>query len=171
MLIHCCAWLENERPRVRASLASLRCCPWARHIYPSLVLVQPRKTRPCLTERLLMGRKESNQTNYLTYLPIYSKKIIWREYSDFCLTSDRRQSKILILSTNVDQNIVKTEFSIAIFRPTGDKWQSKTLFLSIFDPRSSIVKSVFDCHLYGAILVTNDFETLRTGYAIILSVR
>ena len=33
-----------------------------RHIYPSLVLVQPRKTRPCLTERLLMGRKESNQT-------------------------------------------------------------------------------------------------------------
>ena len=32
-------------------------------IYPSLVLVQPRKTRPCLTERLLMGHKESNQTN------------------------------------------------------------------------------------------------------------
>ena len=24
------------------------------NIYPSLVLVQPRKTRPCLTERLLM---------------------------------------------------------------------------------------------------------------------
>ena len=32
-------------------------------IYPSLVLVQPRKTRPCLTEILLMGRKESNQAN------------------------------------------------------------------------------------------------------------
>ena len=31
-------------------------------IYPSLVLVQPRKTRPCLNERLLIGRKESNQT-------------------------------------------------------------------------------------------------------------
>ena len=30
--------------------------------YPSLELVQPRKTRPCLTERLLMGHKESNQT-------------------------------------------------------------------------------------------------------------
>ena len=28
-----------------------------------IVLVQPRKTRPCLTERLLMGRKESNKTN------------------------------------------------------------------------------------------------------------
>ena len=32
-------------------------------IYLSLVLVQPRKTGPCLTERLLMGRKESNQKN------------------------------------------------------------------------------------------------------------
>ena len=30
---------------------------------PSLVLVQPRKTRTFITERLLMGRKESNQTN------------------------------------------------------------------------------------------------------------
>ena len=36
--------------------------PGARHIYPSLVLVKPRKTRPCLTERLLRGCKESNQT-------------------------------------------------------------------------------------------------------------
>ena len=27
--------------------------------------------------------------------------------------------------------------------------QSKTLFLTIFDPRSSIVKSVFDCRLPG----------------------
>ena len=27
-------------------------------MYPSLVHVQPRKTRPCLTERLLIGRKE-----------------------------------------------------------------------------------------------------------------
>ena len=31
------------------------------HIYPSLVLFQPRKTRPCLTERLLRGCKESNK--------------------------------------------------------------------------------------------------------------
>ena len=36
------------------------------HIYPSLVLVQPRKIRPYITERLLMGRKESNQTNKQT---------------------------------------------------------------------------------------------------------
>ena len=35
----------------------------SKNINPSLVLVQPRKTRPFITERLLMGRKESNQTN------------------------------------------------------------------------------------------------------------
>ena len=33
----------------------------------SLVLVQTRKTRPCLTERLLMGRKELNQSNKHTH--------------------------------------------------------------------------------------------------------
>ena len=73
---------------------------------------------------------------------------------------DRRQLKTLILSTNVDQKSLETEFSIAICRPTGDNWQSKTLFLAIcdklqsktlflaiFDPRSSIVKSVFDCRI------------------------
>ena len=37
--------------------------PCARHIDPSLVLVQPKKTRPYKTERLLMGCKKSNQTN------------------------------------------------------------------------------------------------------------
>ena len=35
----------------------------SKNINPSLVLVQPRKTNPFITERLLMGRKESNQTN------------------------------------------------------------------------------------------------------------
>ena len=30
-------------------------CPLARHINPSLVLVQPRKTRPYVTERLFIG--------------------------------------------------------------------------------------------------------------------
>ena len=35
----------------------------SKNINPSLVLVQPRKTRPFITKRLLMGRKESNQTS------------------------------------------------------------------------------------------------------------
>ena len=56
-----------------SSLASLRCGPWARHINPSLVLVQPRKTLPFITERLLMGRKESNQKISLC---------IWTDWSE-----------------------------------------------------------------------------------------
>ena len=35
----------------------------SKNINLSLVLVQPRNTRPFITERLLMGRKESNPTN------------------------------------------------------------------------------------------------------------
>ena len=57
---------------------------------------------------------------------------------------------MLILSTNIDQKPLGTEPLIAI---CGDKWQSKTLFLAIFYPSSSIVKSVFDCHLSSVILV------------------
>ena len=37
----------------------------SKNINPSLVLVQPRKTRPFITEKLLMGRKESNQTKQI----------------------------------------------------------------------------------------------------------
>ena len=51
------------------------------------------------------------------------------------------QSKTIIRSTNIDQKSLETEFSIVICRPTGDKWQSKTLILAIFDPRSSIVSA------------------------------
>ena len=38
----------------------------SKNINPSLELVQPRKTRPFITERLLMGRKESKQANKQT---------------------------------------------------------------------------------------------------------
>ena len=45
--------------------------------------------------------------------------------------------------------LLATELSIA----TGDKWQSKTLFLSIFYPRSSIVENFFNCRLPGVAIV------------------
>ena len=72
-------------------------------------------------------------------------------------TPGRRQSKTSILPTNVDQKSLETEFLIAICRPIGDKCQSKTLFLAIFDPRSSIVKSVFDCRLLGVEYVKDNW--------------
>ena len=76
----------------------------------------------------------------------------FEQISVLILTSGRRQSKTLILSMNIDKNL-KEQFLIAICRPTGDKWQSKTLFLAIYDLRLSIVKSIFDCCLPGVILL------------------
>ena len=59
-------WLSGRvlasRPRGRGFEPHRRHClvSLSKNINPSLVLVQPRKTRPFITERLLMGRKESN---------------------------------------------------------------------------------------------------------------
>ena len=52
-------------------------------------------------------------------------------------------SKTLIVSMNEDKKkSLETEFMISICRLNGNKRQSKTFFLAIFDPRLSIVKSV-----------------------------
>ena len=57
-------------PHRRHSVVSL-----SRNINPSLVLVQPRKSHPFITERLLMGSKESNQTNkQITHGYIHGRK-------------------------------------------------------------------------------------------------
>ena len=64
-------WLSgrvlDSRPRGRGFEPHRHHClvSLSKNINPSLVLVQPMKTRPFITERLLMGRKESNQTNTL----------------------------------------------------------------------------------------------------------
>ena len=58
----------------------------------------------------------------------------------------------------VDQISLETEFSIAICRPTGDNWQSIALFLARFDPRLSIVKSVFYCRLSGVETPTHELD-------------
>ena len=41
---------------------------------------------------------------------------------------------------NMDKKSLETVLSIAICRQLGDKWQLKTLFLTIFDLGSSIVR-------------------------------
>ena len=71
----CCSVVECLTRNRKAAGSSLTVatalCLRARHINPSLVLVQPRKTCPYITERLLMGPKESNN------LTIQSKKTIF----------------------------------------------------------------------------------------------
>ena len=66
------------------------------------------------------------------------------------------------LSSNVDKKSLETEVLIAIHRHTGDKWQLKTLFLSIFDLCSSIVDSVFDCCLPDLLLLIDLFSKTHT---------
>ena len=62
-------WLSgrvlDSRPKGRGFEPHWRHCvvSLSKNIYPNFVLVQPRKTRPFITEKLLMGRKESNQIN------------------------------------------------------------------------------------------------------------
>ena len=52
--------LRTGKARLSLHLSN---CSLSKNINSSLVLVQPRKTCPFITERLLKGRKESYQTN------------------------------------------------------------------------------------------------------------
>ena len=67
-------WLSvrvlDSRPKGRGFQPHLRYCvvSLSKNINPSLVLVQPRKTRPFISERLLIGRKQSNQTKICNQL-------------------------------------------------------------------------------------------------------
>ena len=62
---------------------------------------------------------------------------------------------------NLDQNLLETEFFIAICRLTVDKWQSKTLFLVIFYPHSVFAKRVFDCRLSGVNNMDPDQQVIH----------
>ena len=68
------------------------------NINPSSVLVQPRKTRPFITERLLMGRKESNQTNKYPNLNSVSDK---EQVKDKKKTSSAEEGEIEVLQRYV----------------------------------------------------------------------
>ena len=67
-------WLSGRvldlRPRGHGFEPHRRHCvvSLSKNINPSLVLVQLRKTRPFTTERLLMGRKETNQSKLKLYI-------------------------------------------------------------------------------------------------------
>ena len=70
-------WISGKvlvsRPECHGLEPHWRHCvvPLSKYINPSLVLVQPRKTRPIITERLLMGRNEPNQSNKQTDEPVH----------------------------------------------------------------------------------------------------
>ena len=65
---------------------------------------------------------------------------------------------------NIDKKSLETKLLITICHQSGDKWQLKTLFLSIFDPRLPIVKRVFDCRLpdvyFVAVMFCHNTQSL-----------
>ena len=83
-------WLNgrvlDSRPKDRGFQPHLRHCivSLSKNINHSLVLVQPRKTRPFITEIMLMGHKESNQTKQSfkarclnSHLHVIKKHLLW----------------------------------------------------------------------------------------------
>ena len=110
--------------------------PWAKHINPSLVLVQPRKTRPYITERLLMGRKESNQTNKIHHCIIKAMctepAIVW---THTCILQTNRQTYIQTNSVKPIEHTYTRKYKIHIAPKTSKLWlgfqirgYNKTLF-------------------------------------------
>ena len=102
----------------------------SKNINPSLVLVQPRKARPYITKRLLMGCKESNQTNQkiqvrcgLTdfFFPKLPKspdcrpngntmKIITNKEEPFMLHNDHRTGNLQCLCNEVSDIFIDDTF-------------------------------------------------------------
>ena len=105
------------------------------------------KTKPCFHSLKLCFR--------------WSKKINILAI-DTVLTSDRRQSKTLLPSTNVGQKSLETYLST--------DWRQMAIENTVsidFEPRSSIVKSVFDCRLTG---VAHVYFTLGGYYVGVIFV-
>ena len=73
------------------------------------------------------------------------------EFFSNIFTSDRRQSKTLILSTNVDKKVRNRVFDCHL-SPDWRQMAIENAVLANFDPSSSIVMSVFDCRLSDVIL-------------------
>ena len=80
----------ESRPKGRRYESHRRHCvvSLSKNINPSLVLVQPRETRPYITERLLMGRKESNQSNKTRKCHIHRTQTIPREPEEETLNNN-----------------------------------------------------------------------------------
>ena len=94
---------------------------------------------------MLIYRKECSIISFIC-LPFKHKQFQikcppWHHETYTETTPDRWHSKASILSTNVDQKYLETELLIDIIHQTDNKWQSTTLFLSIFYQHLSIVKA------------------------------
>ena len=68
-------------------------------------------------------------------------------------TPDRRQSKTLILSTNGRSKIARNRVFDCHLSLDWRQMAIENTFLAIYDPRASIVKSVFDSRIFRCDLL------------------
>ena len=66
---------------------------------------KPRKNRPCLTDRLLIGRKESNQTNKQMYL----SEILCVDLANFELRARAKQFSFSMFLNNDSYFMINTQ--------------------------------------------------------------
>ena len=111
----------------------------SKNINPSLVLVQPRKTHPCLTERLLMGRKESNQSNQsesssTLFLPMDNLKVCNqfglrpRGYKTFSYSTQLSMKFNLLINVKMP-TIVDILTFISMINTTSERLKTRHLFI------------------------------------------
>ena len=122
-------WLY--RPRGRGFKPHRRYCIvfLSKNINPSLGLVQHRKTRPFITKRLLMRRKESNQTNKTLVIPCLNIVNIFITINlNICFGCLRRFFETVLLSThNLSPNCLtlKEFFAKVNFEESQQTCQTK----------------------------------------------
>ena len=117
----------------------------SKSIYPSLVLVQPRKTRPFITERLLMGRKELNQTNKnkTNYAPLVADLFLSCYERDFMLfLSDSNYADVLkhqIYPTELQLNKANSSYTEAPFLDLYLSITNGTVSTKLYDKRDILI--------------------------------
>ena len=117
-------WLSgrvlDSRPRGRG-IEPHRChcvVSLSKNINPSFILVQSRKTRPFITGRLLMGRKESNQTKKI-YILLYT--VSGCDYFDRTSSSNYIRSSTDEISLFRDPNLYNEYTILGNIRVYSDR--------------------------------------------------
>ena len=109
----------------------------SKNINPSLVLVQSRKTRPFITERLLMGCKESNQTDkqskwsklcilYCTQngpKSVYPIALIWPKLCiPYCIQNDQNSVYPIALKMTKTVYLIALKMAKTLYTLLHSKW-------------------------------------------------
>ena len=85
-----------------------------------------------------------HKQSQMIFIQLYAKNV---HRSIMKRTTNSRQmgtiENVNIINERRPKIVKKTEYLIAISRPTGENWQLKTLVVAISDSRSSIVRQEF----------------------------